>query len=506
MRLVLELRKPYASVTPKALEGRTLIAGEEHRSTKSWSELSEIWAVEAREQETEAATTRHHRFCVNCLSREFNKVPEGDRTTQGLLNLIKKVRVEPGMGRFCVVCEGIDGVKWRLHPPLHTTSDCENCHNFVSPNGEILSGCAHCKLSYTQPETAGKGTDTEGAWKPPGDSAFTKEEYYRSHYILRHGGSRRFTLESKTGPELQETLSRYATTQDQNTDELAFGLTYRHIALGSRCKFGYVGKGTGDPLGSVAGLCLRDFMTSDPVSVAYLTPKKLLERLQKPDAKSPPKWYWERHKAGPVPEAVKCSEAFQALDNLLAFVIFAYGVKYAEDCKAFLEAMRGLRHTAAKRATNPFRRLEDTIDRCVSAWFDRVDKQCLDFSRERRLFWEIEAGKTYGEGGCIRLIYSPQLKPIADLYAKAQNQMLLEALDKVTDEGPTSGALPGGDFRGGRLLFEVQEKFSGDYRNLRGDTHYVKPYRHCREFPFATGHARRIAAGVRCTRRCGGSS
>ena len=210
-----------------------MIAGKVHGGTRSWGELSEIWATEAREQETDTTLSRHHRFCINCLSQAFNKLPEEDRTTEHLLQLIRKVSVEPGMGKYCVHCEGSEGVKWRLHPPLHAISDCDNCHNIVCPNGEILTGCAHCHVSYTQPETANKARDKEAAWLPPTDSAFTKEEYYRSHYILRHGGEQRFTLESKTGPELQEALSWYATLQDQNTDELAFGLTYRHLALGS---------------------------------------------------------------------------------------------------------------------------------------------------------------------------------------------------------------------------------------------------------------------------------
>ena len=233
LKLVIKPRRPYASVKPKDLEGRSLIAGKVHGGTQSWGELSEIWATEACEQETDTTLSRHHHFCVNCLSQAFNKLPEEDRTTEHLLQLIRKVSVEPGMGKYCVHCEGSEGVKWRLHPPLHAISDCDNCHNIVCPNGEILTSCAHCHVSYTQPETANKAHDKEGAWTPPTNSAFTKEEYYRSHYILRHGGERRFTLESKTGPELQEALSWYATLQDQNTDELAFGLTYRHLALGS---------------------------------------------------------------------------------------------------------------------------------------------------------------------------------------------------------------------------------------------------------------------------------
>ena len=183
-------------------------------------------------------------------------------------------------------------------------------------------------------------------WQPKAEHAMTKAEYAVFYYAAYFGGDAPDVLNAKTAPEFECILGQRAATMDLTFNAYTCQITHRIIHFSARFQFGYSQTNANDRDAKVTGLSCRDFQPSDPLPTGLdvLEPKALKPKAH---AAAVPKWPWEVPGAdtnkNPYPDRAKCTYILASLENLLAFVMWAYGVKYEADTVAFLDAIKKLR-------------------------------------------------------------------------------------------------------------------------------------------------------------------
>ena len=425
----------YPRFDPHELEDLSLIHASPVKGLTA-SEQAETYQSEHQQQSTSRGLGGQHSICVCCVSRDLASKPADRRTRDDIIEALDRNRPVDPREKFCTTCESRDGTRWRRHPPLLGLDHCSRCGLMVVPNGAVLSGCPHCPATYSRPE---KDTTTSEStsWQPKTEHAMTKAEYAVFYYAAYFGGDAPHVLNAKTAPEFERTLGQRAATMDLTFTAYTCQITHRIIYFSARFRFGYPQTNANDRGAKVSGLSCRDFQPSDPLPLGLdvLEPKALKTKAH---SAAVPKWPWEMpgmdSNKNPYPDRAKCTYILASLENLLAFVVWAYGVKYDADATAFLEAIKKLRGTPEKCILMNAYELEVHIDGALTEWTETIHEQVEDFRVDRRRAVERAAGH-HGEGGNIRLLYSPQLKFLVLRRAAIERYKEKHARDAMYAEG-----------------------------------------------------------------------
>ena len=214
----------------------------------------------------------------------------------------------------------------------------------------------------------------------------TKAEYAVFYYAAYFGGDAPDVLNAKTAPEFECILGQRAATMDLTFNAYTCQITHRIIHFSARFRFGYPQTNANDRGAKVTGLSCRDFQPSDPLPTGLdvLEPKALKTKAH---VAAVPKWPWEVPGADTnknrYPDRAKCTYILASLENLLAFVVWAYGVKYEADTVAFLDAIKKLRGTPEKCMLMTANELEVHIDGALTEWTETIHE------------WEAKVGPVW---------------------------------------------------------------------------------------------------------------
>ena len=408
MRMVTDDISPYkqvdASGTPwhVNLQSRSLLKGSAHPPLSSVRDMLDQNRTEKENLTFDKVASAP--FCYRCLCRAVTSEPESARTPERIRQHMVDLRSTVKGAHFCDKCPSLKGAMQPLHPPLDRPTNCTNCGHFVHPRGQILTGCVVCKLNYIDPITAEGASvlaDQKDKFKPKASFQMSDSDCNAKLYVSSYGGLAKHMNRAQSCPHTQERLMQRAEAQTSESEGLPFRLTLRHIAFGARFLFGVHGHSAATGK-SVQGLCLRDFQTTDPSPLYRLTASQIIEKALRSE---PPEWNLKMGPGNPqIDDATCAAQVYTALDNMMCFILYVYGVKYQEDCKWFTSQMRKLRSTAAKRVRYDHIELERVINLCLYEWCRRVRESCEDLSLELR--YDVEMHDPSG-GNCIRLVYTP---------------------------------------------------------------------------------------------------